>query len=204
MRSVWEWIKRVLMGIGRFASATVRNIILDPLRGVFINKPTLTVEASEQSASWATRVDSTTSGGGELTKSAGGASWATGYAYSSSEATSGDTYVQGKAASVSRNCNLGLANEITSFTNSYELIKFGVGFGGDGKYYPCENGVFGTFIGTYLTSDVISVERSGSTVVMKKNGTTVHTFSGSASGSYFPFASVYEQAQGLTEAQVYY
>ncbi|MBS1506481.1 MAG: hypothetical protein JSS79_07545 [Bacteroidetes bacterium] len=75
----------------------------------------------------------------------------------------------------------------------YTTINYGFDAGGDGTLYVFENGARATnnALGTYTTSDVLRVERSGTNILYKKNGVVVYTSAVQSSSVLYADCSFY-------------
>ena len=65
-----------------------------------------------------------------------------------------------------------------------------------------ENGSYKGSYGQYANGDLLSVERSGSTVEYKKNGTTIYTSTTASSGDLMVDTSTYEQGGIISDAMI--
>jgi hypothetical protein len=64
-----------------------------------------------------------------------------------------------------------------------------------------ESGVDVKTLGTYTTSDVYSVERSGTAIIYKKNGAVVHTSTKTSTGNLLAATVLYTQNAGISNAK---
>lgn len=113
-----------------------------------------------------------------LTKSAGGAAWNAG-AFSI-ETIAGDGYVEVTADSTTVDRIFGLSFDDPD--QSWNTVEFGIHMDSTAIAAAIENGSYHGGI-SYVVGDVFRVERVGTTVSYKKNGTTFYTSTISSTGA---------------------
>lgn len=152
---------------------------------------------------WGGLVNTTTSGAGELTKSAGGAAL-NGLAYSSQSFSSNGSV---SFVLVDNSGGIfGLTSTGTPTAGAYSEITFGFGVPNTGlnqvKVY--EAGVDkGQAQNNNGTTDIFTVTVTNNTVTYQKNGTTYYTSLTSASGlTLKPCADPYSQTQAIVRSTV--
>ena len=128
--------------------------------------------------------------GADLTSTSGGAMARSAFVLPSST----DGYVEFDAGSVNHSIYLGFG-EHPNYTLDKDDIEFGVKLNADDQIFSWESGTE-TLLGSFVSTDVIRVERIGSKVYYKKNGTTLSS-STVSTGKPWDF-SVYSTNSGET------
>jgi hypothetical protein len=116
-----------------------------------------------------------------VTKTSGTSAWDTGQV--ANQKFSGDAAIHTKITQTDKHRAMGLSK--VDVDQADDTIDFGLFFGADSVVKVIENGTFyfengpgksiATGFGTYAIGDVFSIERVGTTIHYKKNGTTFYT-----------------------------
>ncbi|NNC71035.1 MAG: hypothetical protein HKN90_09465, partial [Flavobacteriaceae bacterium] len=85
----------------------------------------------------------------------------------------GDGYVEYEIPQSDKYVMVGLSQ--TNQNNSYNTIEYGLYNRSNGMIYIYESGSYKGYYGTYTIGDIFRIERIGSTVYYKKNGTIIYT-----------------------------
>ena len=118
----------------------------------------------------------------------------------SSQTFSGDGGLEFLATETNtyRMCGLSDSNPDANFTS----IDYAVYLASGGAVYVYENGTSRGTFGTYQSGDRFSVERTGSTVVYKKNGTTFYTSTVASSGTLMADAAIHTTGGTVSDAKM--
>jgi len=90
----------------------------------------------------------------------------------------------------------------TNLDANWDTINFGIGVAADDKIYIFENGIVYGDYGSVIVTDVVSIERVGTTVYYKKNGGTVYTSTVSSSGNLLVDCAIYTIGGTITNALI--
>lgn len=136
--------------------------------------------------------------GNEVTASGGDDNWNPGA--SSTESISGDGYLEitvvYNASPTNRMFGLGTLNT----GGSYPRIDYAIFLFNGTDIYVFENGNSRGGIGSFTIGDVLRVQKTGSTVTYKKNGTVIYTSGVSSSTVLYANATV--QLNGRTQENI--
>jgi hypothetical protein len=99
-----------------------------------------------------------------------------------------------------RMVGLAYSNPDANFTS----IDYGIYPSADGYIRVYEKGVWKGKFTTYKTGDILFVERVGSTVYYKQNGTTVYKSATSSSGTMIVDAGLYTSGATIVDAKIFY
>ena len=139
-----------------------------------------------------------TASGNTITKTAGTA-WGNAGA-ASSQTFSGDGGLEFLATETNTYRMCGLSD--SNLNANYTTIDYAVYLASGGAVYLYENGTSRGTFGTYQSGDRFSIERTGSTVVYKKNGTTFYTSTVASSGTLMADAAIHTTEGTISDAKI--
>ncbi|MGE0266939.1 MAG: fibronectin type III domain-containing protein [Candidatus Omnitrophota bacterium] len=97
----------------------------------------------------------------------------------------------------SRVCGLSTSNANANYTS----IHFGIYLYPDATVRIYESGTYKGTFGSFITGDIFTVYRTGSTITYKKNNITFYTSAASSSGSLLVDAALYDSTSTLTDVR---
>ena len=95
-------------------------------------------------------------------------------------------------------CGLSASNPDAAYTT----IQYAIYMAYNGHIYIYESGTLRGDFGTYTSADTLSVERTGTTIRYKKNGTVFYTSTVATSASLLVDAMLYQQNAAINAAKI--
>jgi len=138
--------------------------------------------------------------GGTLTRNNGSSNWG-GAGAASSDSIRWDGAVEFTVQQTNTYRMLGLSN--SNADASYQSIGYAIYAASGGRLYVYESGHNRGQVGTYSVGDVLRVERVGSTVYYKRNGSVVYTSNVGSSGVLIADASIYSNGGTINNTVLY-
>lgn len=138
--------------------------------------------------------------GTTITKNAGGSSWNAGGASQNGFLTDGKVEFKFSQSNLHAMGGLSFRNNDVN----YNTISYGITGSADGLIRIYENGTQkGTTHGSYLSTDLFSIERIGTVVYYKQNGSTIYTsLVASIPGKLYFDCSIYSDTAAINSIQI--
>ncbi len=157
----------------------------------------ITVQRAPTPVVWTTLVG--VSATGNMIRKSAATGWGNGGAVSSA-VIPGDGGVDFRADETNtyRMCGLSASN----VDANYATINYAIYLVGDGTVQVYESGVLRGVFGRYVTGDRVSVERTGTRVVYKRNGTVFYTSTVASSGNLMVDASIYTLGGTIADVNI--
>lgn len=167
------------------------------LFGYFFMLSNFTLNSQSYDIDWTSFIN-TAASGSTLTKIAGGNNWGNGAAISTNTIPANTDGWTEYTATAKINLMVGLStpNNVAHFNS----IKYAAHIN-PGAYFVYENGSLIQNFGAYNIGDVFRVERIGTTIYYKRNGTTFYTSTIPSAEELITDASIYTEGHSVNGAK---
>jgi len=150
---------------------------------------------------WTDLVGGTVASGNDITKTGGAAAWDGGAASTNILAAGTDGYFEATAGEQTQRKMFGISS--SNGGASHTTIGYAVYMRHDRRVYLFENGASKGRFGSYVAGDVFRIERTGTTIEYKKNGTTFYTSTIASSSQLIADISIYSNGAMLNDVKIF-